>query len=102
MAGARFLAEVSFFLLHSVEIDPGAIQPSIQWVREALSPEGIKRPGREADHSPPSRAAVKSGGDMPPFPHAYSQHCTYFIKHSDNVIFFFCEKSVVEEDHDHV
>jgi hypothetical protein len=36
----------------------GPIQPPIQWVAGALS-LGVKRPGREADHSPPSRAEVK-------------------------------------------
>jgi hypothetical protein len=30
-------------------------QPPIQWIPETLSP-GVKRPGREADHSPPSSA----------------------------------------------
>jgi hypothetical protein len=33
-------------------------QPPIQWVPGTLSP-GIKRPGREADHSPPASAEVK-------------------------------------------
>jgi hypothetical protein len=33
-------------------------QPPIQWLLGALS-LGIKRPGREADHSPPSSAEVK-------------------------------------------
>jgi hypothetical protein len=33
-------------------------QPAIQWVLGALS-LGVKRPGREADHSPPSSAEVK-------------------------------------------
>jgi hypothetical protein len=33
-------------------------QPPIQWVSGALS-LGIKRPDREADHSPPSSAEVK-------------------------------------------
>jgi len=33
-------------------------QPPIQWVPGALSLV-VKRPGREADHSPPSRAEVK-------------------------------------------
>jgi hypothetical protein len=28
----------------------------------------IKRPGREADHSPPSSAEVKNGGAIPPLP----------------------------------
>jgi hypothetical protein len=36
----------------------GPTQPPIQWVPEALS-LGVKRPGREADHSPPSSAEVK-------------------------------------------
>jgi hypothetical protein len=27
---------------------------------------GVKRPGREADHSPPSNAEVKNGGAVPP------------------------------------
>jgi hypothetical protein len=31
---------------------------SIQWVPGALSP-GVKRPGREVDHSPPASAEVK-------------------------------------------
>jgi hypothetical protein len=36
----------------------GPIQPPIQWVPGALSP-GVKRQGREADHSPPTSAEVK-------------------------------------------
>jgi hypothetical protein len=34
-------------------------------VPRALSPE-VKRPGCEADHSPPSSAEVKNGGTIPP------------------------------------
>jgi hypothetical protein len=33
----------------------GPTQPPIEWVPGALS-RGVKRPGREADHSPPSNA----------------------------------------------
>jgi hypothetical protein len=36
----------------------GPTQPPIQWIPGALS-LGVKRPGREADHSPPSSAEVK-------------------------------------------
>jgi hypothetical protein len=36
----------------------GPTQPPIQWVSGSLSLE-IKRPGREAYHSPPSSAEVK-------------------------------------------
>jgi hypothetical protein len=35
----------------------GPTQPPIQWVSGAISQE-VKRPGREADHSPPSSADV--------------------------------------------
>jgi hypothetical protein len=37
---------------------PWPTQPAIQWVAGALS-LGLKRPGHEADHSPPSSAEVK-------------------------------------------
>jgi hypothetical protein len=36
----------------------GSTQHPVQWVAGALSP-GVKRPGREADHSPPASAEVK-------------------------------------------
>jgi hypothetical protein len=36
----------------------GPSQPHIQWVPGALS-QGVKRSGREGDHSPPTRAEVK-------------------------------------------
>jgi hypothetical protein len=36
----------------------GPTQPHIQWVPRTLSP-GVKRPGREADHSPITCAEVK-------------------------------------------
>jgi hypothetical protein len=37
----------------------GPTQPPIQWVLGALS-LGVKWPGREADHSPPSSAEAKN------------------------------------------
>jgi hypothetical protein len=36
----------------------GPTQHSIKWVPGAVSP-GVKQPGREADHSPPTNAEVK-------------------------------------------
>jgi hypothetical protein len=45
-------------LHHRVQNGSGA-HPAIQWVPGALS-LGIKRPGREADHSPPSSTGVKN------------------------------------------
>jgi hypothetical protein len=41
----------------------GPTQLPIQWVPGAL-PLGIKRPRREADHSPPSRAEVKEWAEL--------------------------------------
>jgi hypothetical protein len=37
----------------------GPTQPPIQWLPGALS-LGVKRPGREADHSPPTNAEIKN------------------------------------------
>jgi hypothetical protein len=45
----------------------GSTQPPIQWVPGALSLV-IKRPGREADHSPPSSAEVRNAWSIPPVP----------------------------------
>jgi hypothetical protein len=42
----------------------GPTQPTIQWVSGALS-LAVKRPGREADLSPPSSADVKMRGAPP-------------------------------------
>jgi len=39
-------------------LDVGPTQPHIQWVPGSLTP-GVRRPGRKADHSPPSSAEVK-------------------------------------------
>jgi hypothetical protein len=44
-----------------------AHQPPIQWVPGALS-LGVKRPGREANQSPPSSAEVKYEWALPPLP----------------------------------
>jgi hypothetical protein len=44
-------------------------QPPIQWVSGAVS-LGVKRPGREADHSPPSSAEVKEWVEL----YLYSQY----------------------------
>jgi hypothetical protein len=48
----------SFLLATASRTALGPTQPPIQWVPGALS-LGVKRPGREADHSPPSSAEVK-------------------------------------------
>jgi hypothetical protein len=45
------------------------IQPPIQWILRALSP-GVKQPGHEADHLPPTSVEVKNMGiytSTPPY-----------------------------------
>jgi hypothetical protein len=43
----------------------GLTQPPIQWISRVLS-SAVKRPGREADHSPPSRAEVNNAWSYTP------------------------------------
>jgi hypothetical protein len=45
----------------------GPTHPPVQWVPAALS-LGVKRPGREADHSPPSSAEVENAWSYIPTP----------------------------------
>jgi hypothetical protein len=52
-AGAEDLASVSRPAL-------GPSQPPVQWVPGVLSPGVKARPGRDADHSPPSSAEVQN------------------------------------------
>jgi hypothetical protein len=49
----------------------GPTQPPNQWVLGPLSP-GVKWPGHETDHSPPSSAKVKNDGAIPPLPNMLS------------------------------
>jgi hypothetical protein len=49
---------MNFLLSMSSRLALGSTQPPTQWVPRALSP-GVKRPGREADHSPSASAKVK-------------------------------------------
>jgi hypothetical protein len=48
-------------------------QIPIQWVLGAISP-GVKQLGYEADHSPPSSAKGKNGGNISTLPHMTSWH----------------------------
>jgi hypothetical protein len=60
----------NFLFSTSSRLAPRSIQP-IQWVPGALSP-GIKRPGREADHSPPDSTEVKKMWIYTSIPHTPS------------------------------
>jgi hypothetical protein len=54
-------------VLHSVKTYSGAHLASYPIGTGAVSPEE-KRPGRKADHAPPSIADIKNGGAIPPLP----------------------------------
>jgi hypothetical protein len=56
-----------FYLLHSLQTCSGAHPASSSVGTVILSP-GVKRPGREPHHSPPSIAEVKNGGAIHPLP----------------------------------
>jgi hypothetical protein len=65
----------------------GPTQLPIQWVPEDLS-LGIKRPGREADHSPPSNAEVKNAWIYTSAPqYVFVAWC--LVKHRDDFTFTF-------------
>jgi hypothetical protein len=59
MIGVRIPAGAgNFSLHHRLQTGLGRTQPPIQRVPVVFS-LGVMRPGRESDHSPPSRAEVK-------------------------------------------
>jgi hypothetical protein len=59
-SGVRVPAGAGNFLFTTVSrLALGPTQTPIQWVKGAPS-LGVKRPGRKAKHSPPSRAEVKN------------------------------------------
>jgi hypothetical protein len=60
----------------------GPTQPPIQWVPGTLS-LGVKRPGREADHSSPSSAEVRMRGAISPLSQ-YVSMAWCLAKHRDN------------------
>jgi hypothetical protein len=67
----------------------GPTQPPIQWVPGALS-LGVKRPGREADHSPPSSVEIKEWMELYLHsPYTSSLGGAQLKKHRDNFIFTF-------------
>jgi hypothetical protein len=62
-------------------------QPPIQWVAGALS-LGVKRPGREVNHSPPSSAEVKNEWSYTSTSQ-YVSMALCLVKHRDNFTFTF-------------
>jgi hypothetical protein len=69
--GVRNPAVARFFLFHNVQTGSGA-HPASFPLGTGGPLLGVNRPGREADHSPPSSAEVKNVGARPPLPHMSS------------------------------
>jgi hypothetical protein len=70
----------------------GPTQPPIQWIQGALS-LGIKRPGREAYHSPTSSAEVKAWVELYLHSPSTPLWCGAQLKHRDNFTFTFISQT---------
>jgi hypothetical protein len=67
MVRVRFLAGArDFFPIHSVRTGSGVHPASYPMGILGILSLRIKKPGREADHSPPCSADVKNGGAIHP------------------------------------
>ena len=64
----------------------GSIQPPIQLIPGALS-SGLERPESEADHSPPSSAAVKNAWRCTSTPPCISMAC-HLMKHNHSSLWY--------------
>jgi hypothetical protein len=64
-----------FSLFHNVQTSPGA-HPDSYLIPGALS-SGVKRPGRDANHSPPSSASVKKDGAILTLPQTSAWRSAY-------------------------
>jgi hypothetical protein len=64
------------------------VQPDSYPMHIGVSIPGIKRPGRESDHSPPSRAKVKNAWSYNSTP-PYVFMTWYLDKHRNNFTFAF-------------
>jgi hypothetical protein len=80
------------FLRHRVQTDSVANQTPIHWEPGALTP-GVKRPGREADNSPPSSVEVRNAWNYTSTSPTRPSWCLikedvfmawYLVKHRDN------------------
>jgi hypothetical protein len=72
MIGVRFSSEArNLSLLHIIQSVSGS-RPAFHQMETGGSFPGVKKQGREVDHSPPSNAEVKNGGAIPPLPHMSS------------------------------
>jgi hypothetical protein len=89
---------VGIFLFTASRTALGPTKPPIQRVSGAPS-LGVKRPGREADHSPPSSAEVKEWVDL----YFHSPNTSSWrdaqLKHRDNFTFYMYRISQIGPTH---
>jgi hypothetical protein len=74
-------------LLHNLQTGSGSHQTLSSGYRGVSM--RVKRPGREANHSPLSRALVKNGEAIRQLPHMFPRHDALLIKPRDIFTFFF-------------
>jgi hypothetical protein len=72
----------------------GPTKPPMQWVPGIFS-LGVKRPGRESDHSTPSSAEVKNAWSCTSTPqYVFTAWC--LVKHRDNFTFYIYLLSIIK------
>jgi len=76
-----------FLLTTTSRLALGPTQPPIPWVPGALS-FGVKRPGREANHLPPSSAEIKNVWIYTSIPHTPSERGAQLKKAQGQITFY--------------
>jgi hypothetical protein len=75
----------NFSLHHRVQTGSGA-NPAFFPMGTRVAFLGVKRPGHEADHSPPTSAKVKNAGAIPPLSqYAFKAWCSVKKEHRDGM-----------------
>jgi hypothetical protein len=80
-----------FLFITAFQTALGPIQPLIQWIPGDLS-LGVKRPGREAYHSPTSNAEASAWSYTSTPPYVFMAWC--LVQHRDNFTFTFTFYSI--------
>jgi hypothetical protein len=93
--GVGFRVQVgSIIFSTSSNLALGPTEPPIQRVPANFS-SGVNRPGREADHSPPTNAEIKKTWIYTSTPYTSSWRNAQLVKHSDNLPLSPCTPSVI-------
>jgi hypothetical protein len=76
---------------------PGSTQPPIHWVQWFWGGGGLKRPGRETDHSSQLGIEARFGGALAPFPHTSPWRGAQSVDHRDSfaVLSYLCFRLLI-------